>query len=85
MDQPLNNPNEDQNQFYSSGQNNIYDNQGQPPIEEIPPTKPGYYPPPQDVPQNQDYPSPQDLNVLVLSEKPIKILSFLFFIRLKSI
>ena len=63
MDQPLNNPNEQQNQFYSSGQNNIYDNQGQPPLEELPPTKPGYYPPPQDVPQNQDYPSPQDLNV----------------------
>ena len=63
MDQPLNNPNEDENQFYGSGQNNIYDNQGQPPLEELPPTKPGYYPPPQDVPQNQDYPSPQDLNV----------------------
>ncbi len=63
MDQPLNNPNEEQNQFYGSGQNNIYDNQGQPPLEELPPTKPGYYPPPQDVPQNQDYPPPQDLNV----------------------
>ena len=55
MDQPFN----DQNQ-YTSGQNGIYATQGQPPLNENPPSKPNYYPPPQNIPQN--YAPPQVTN-----------------------
>ena len=55
MDQPFNNQNQ-----YTSGQNDIYANQGQPPLNEILPSKPNYYPPPQNIPQN--YAPPQVTN-----------------------
>ena len=42
MDQPFNNQNQ-----YTSGQNDIYANQGRPPLNEIPPSQPNYYAPPQ--------------------------------------
>ena len=60
MQDPLSNPNE--NQYYSSGQNNIYNCQGQSSQEALLPTEPNYYPPPQNNPQNQYYKPPQNPN-----------------------
>ena len=61
MKDPLSNPNE--NQYYTSGQNSIYNSQGQSSQEALLPTEPNYYPPPQNNPQNQYYyPPPQNPN-----------------------